>query len=61
MSRVQQLSDDLQQAFAAKLQSNVVAHGEVTIEVAPADLLDVCTRLRDGSQFGFEQLPMRRT
>jgi len=56
MSRVQQLSDDLQQAFAAKLQANIVAHGEVTIEVSPDDLVEVCTQLRDGPQFGFEQL-----
>jgi NADH-quinone oxidoreductase subunit C len=56
MSRVQQLSDDLQQAFSAKLHSNVVAHGEVTIEVLPADLIDICTHLRDDQPFGFEQL-----
>ena len=56
MSRIQKLSDDLQQAFAAKLGSNVVAHGEVTIEVAPADLIEVCTQLRDQHRFGFEEL-----
>ncbi|MGD2054332.1 MAG: NADH-quinone oxidoreductase subunit C [Gammaproteobacteria bacterium] len=56
MSRVQQLSDDLQQAFADRLQSNVVAHGEVTIEVSSDDLVDVCTTLRDEQKFGFEQL-----
>ena len=56
MSRVQQLSDDLQQAFAAQLSSNVVARGEVTIEVAPEHLVAVCTRLRDERRFGFEEL-----
>lgn len=56
MSRVKQLSDDLQQVFAAKLQSNVVVRGEVTIELSPADLLDVCTQLRDQQRFRFEQL-----
>ena len=56
MSRVQQLSDDLAQAFSATLKSNVVAHGEVTIELAPADLVDVCMRLRDQQPFGFDQL-----
>jgi len=56
MSRVQRLSDDLQQAFSAKLTSNVVARGEVTIEVAPADLIDVCSELRDQQKFGFDQL-----
>ncbi len=52
----QQLSDRLQQAFAAKLQSNVVAFNEVTIEVAANDLLEVCQALRDDKQFAFEQL-----
>lgn len=56
MSRVQQLSDDLQQAFSDKLESNVVARGEVTIELSPADLLDVCTLLRDQQAFRFDQL-----
>ena len=56
MHTVQQLSEDLQQAFSAQLKSNVVAHGEVTIEVSAEDLIDVCTRLRDQQAFGFEQL-----
>jgi NADH-quinone oxidoreductase subunit C len=56
MSRVQQLSDDLQQVLSGKLGSNVVAHGEVTIEVASDDLLQVCTQLRDEPRFGFEEL-----
>jgi NADH-quinone oxidoreductase subunit C len=56
MSRVQQLSADLQQAFAARLKSNVVAHGEVTIEVSSDDLVEVCTKLRDEPKFGFDQL-----
>ena len=56
MSKVQQLSENLQQAFSARLKSNVVARGEVTIEVLPADLLGVCTQLRDQQSFGFDQL-----
>lgn len=56
MSRLQQLSDNVQQSFSARLKSSVVAHGEVTIEVAAADLIDICTRLRDSEQFAFEQL-----
>ncbi len=55
-TRIQQLSDALQQALGSKLKSNVVALGEVTIEVAPADLRDVCLKLRDDKQFAFEQL-----
>lgn len=56
MSRVQQLSDDLQRVFSTRLKSNVVAHGEVTIELAAVDLVDVCTQLREQQNFGFEQL-----
>ena len=55
-TRIQQLSDRLQQTFASTLQSNVVAFKEVTIEVAAKDLLDVCKTLRDDKQFAFEQL-----
>jgi NADH-quinone oxidoreductase subunit C len=54
-TRVQRLSDQLQQAFGSKLQSCVLARGEVTIELAPADLLDVCTVLRDDERFLFEE------
>jgi NADH-quinone oxidoreductase subunit C len=55
-TRIQQLSDRLQQAFGASLQSNIVAFKEVTIEVAAKDSLAVCQTLRDDRQFAFEQL-----
>ena len=55
-TRIQQLSEALQQAFGATLKSVVVDCGEVTIEVEPSDLIQVCTRLRDDEQFSFEQL-----
>jgi NADH-quinone oxidoreductase subunit C len=55
-TRIQQLSDALQQAFGSTLKSNVVALGEVTIEVGPNDLHEVCLKLRDESQFAFDQL-----
>ena len=55
-TRIQQLSDCLQQAFVSTLQANVVAYNEVTIEVAAKDLLKVCETLRDDTQFAFEQL-----
>ena len=54
-TRVQRLADQLRQVFGSKLQSCEVARGEVTIEVAPADLLDVCTTLRDDASFRFEE------
>lgn len=55
-TRIQQLSDRLQKAFGSKLQTNIVACKEVTIEVAAKDLLAVCEALRDDRQFAFEQL-----
>lgn len=50
------LSSALNAAFGDSLVSNVTAHGEVTIEVAAADLVSVCTRLRDDDTLSFEQL-----
>ncbi|HEX5635893.1 MAG TPA: NADH-quinone oxidoreductase subunit C, partial [Gammaproteobacteria bacterium] len=56
MSKAETLSKNLAQAFAGKLQTNVVANGEVTIEVAAMNLLAVCTGLRDDERFAFEEL-----
>lgn len=53
---VQDLSQALANTFSSKLQSNLVAYGEVTIEVAANDLISVCTTLRDDAALGFEQL-----
>jgi NADH-quinone oxidoreductase subunit C len=50
------LADRLQQHFKADLKGCRVAHGEVTIEVAPARLIEVCQALRDEPAFAFEQL-----
>lgn len=50
------LAEQLQTHFGDKLQSCVVATGEVTIEVASEDLVEVATALRDESQFAFELL-----
>ena len=55
-TRTQQLADNLTKEFGDKLKSNVVAVGEVTIEVLASDLVEVCTQLRDGPAFKFEQL-----
>ena len=56
MSKAETLSENLTQVFASKLQANVVAKGEVTIEVTTMDLLQVCEKLRDHEQFAFEIL-----
>ena len=55
-SKAEQLSDKLAAVFAAQLQSNVIEVGEVTIEVAAADLIEVCTRLRDDHDLDFSIL-----
>jgi len=54
--KVQELSLALADTFSSKLLSNVVAHGEVTIEVAAKDIVSVCETLRDETSLQFEQL-----
>ncbi len=54
--KVEDLSQALATQFSSQLQSNVVAYGEVTIEVNAKDLISVCEKLRDDSAFQFEQL-----
>ncbi|HHH42661.1 MAG TPA: NADH-quinone oxidoreductase subunit C [Gammaproteobacteria bacterium] len=54
--QAQALLEQLQARFGDTLQDAVVAQGEVTIEVAPADLLATCMALRDEKDFHFEQL-----
>jgi len=56
MTAIDHLSAQLAQTFGAKLQSNIVALGEVTIEVAANDYLGVCEKLRDDENFAFEIL-----
>ena len=51
-----QLAEQLQQRFGESLQAIVDSVGEVTIEVAPDDLLEVATALRDEPGFAFEIL-----
>jgi NADH-quinone oxidoreductase subunit C len=53
---VQELSQALAHTFSSKLQANSIAHGEVTIEVAAADIIAVCKSLRDDISLKFEQL-----
>jgi len=55
-TKAEKLSQTLAQVFPDQLKSNVVAAGEVTIEVAASDLLSVCTRLRDEEGLGFSML-----
>jgi NADH-quinone oxidoreductase subunit C len=55
-TRIQQLSDDLQQVFGENLSSIAVAYGEVTIEVEAKNISEVCIELRENEKFAFEQL-----
>jgi NADH-quinone oxidoreductase subunit C len=50
------LAERLQEKFGDSLQSVKVNVGEVTIELAPGDLIEVATALRDTAGFGFEIL-----
>jgi NADH-quinone oxidoreductase subunit C len=53
---VEQLAARVQARFQGKIGQCVQCHGELTIEVLPAHLLDVCKTLRDDAEFSFEQL-----
>jgi len=54
--QVNVLLDCLQARFGATLKDAAVSKREVIIELAPADLLETCTALRDERDFHFEQL-----
>ena len=54
MTDTNALAERLQEKFGDSLQSVNVAVGEVTIELAPDELIEVATALRD--EFGFEML-----
>ena len=54
--RYQKLADLIVDRLGALVQRHVVARGELTIEVAAADLIEAMTRLRDLPELGFDQL-----
>ena len=56
MSDIQALAAQLQDRFGDSLQSVAARVGEVTVEIAPDNLLEVATALRDEPDFGFEIL-----
>lgn len=53
---LQTLKSHLKGALAEKIQKGTIALNELTIEVAPDDLLEVTTFLRDDGACSFEQL-----
>jgi NADH-quinone oxidoreductase subunit C len=56
MTRLEKLSASLKPALADKLVAMHQHVGEITIEATPADLIAVCTTLRDHAELKFEQL-----
>ncbi|TCK18666.1 NADH dehydrogenase subunit C [Thiogranum longum] len=54
--QAKELLKQLQERFGDTLHEAVLLLDEVTIEIAPDDLLDTCRALRDEREFGFEQL-----
>ncbi len=56
MTKIAVLAQRVQEKFQSELQSCTLAHGELTVVVAYADLLEVCETLRDNAEFAFEEL-----
>jgi len=55
-TRLEKLTASLQAVLGHKLASIVTSVGEVTIQTKSADLLEVCTTLREHADLKFEQL-----
>lgn len=56
MTKIAVLAQRVQEKFQSDIQSSTVAHGELTVVVARANLLSVFKTLRDNAEFAFEQL-----
>jgi NADH-quinone oxidoreductase subunit C len=54
--QAKELLTGLRERFGDSLRDATLALGEVTIEVAPDDLLETCTALRDEQPFRFDEL-----
>ncbi|MBK8162431.1 MAG: NADH-quinone oxidoreductase subunit C [Gammaproteobacteria bacterium] len=53
---LQTLSERVRQRFGGAIDSCVLALGELTVEVAPAQLFETCRALHDEPEFAFRQL-----
>jgi len=53
---LQALSVHLKETLSSKIQNSIIALNELTIEIAPQDLIEVSTFLRDNEKCAFEQL-----
>lgn len=56
MTHVATLAQQVQETFKTKVLEHTLDLGELTIEIAPENVLDVLTQLRDDKQFEFKQL-----
>ncbi len=56
MSRVEATAAAVESRFGARASRAASVPGEITIDVAPADLLEVCAGLRDSPDLAFEEL-----
>lgn len=52
----QQFADHLRATFGERLRSVALDRGEISVEVAPDDLVEIATELRDEPDFAFAQL-----
>lgn len=55
-SRIELLAERVETQFAGRVTRVASTCGELTYELGADDLLQVCTALRDGAEFKFEQL-----
>ncbi len=53
---LKQQAEALQNHFGDKIQNLIHQFDEITIDITPADLIQVSTALRDETDFGYEQL-----
>ncbi len=56
VNSVEELVTCLKQRFPGKLRECGVAYGEATVEISPAEVIEVCKSLRDAPELSFEQL-----
>lgn len=56
MTTVNALNEQINERFSSWIVSTKVALGELTVEVKPEHLIDLCKELRDHADFDFKQL-----
>lgn len=54
--KLQQHAESLQSFFGDKIQQLIHEYDEITLDIAPSDLIEVATALRDEADFAYQQL-----